>query len=61
MANNYSKCGREKKKYILFDQLNPEYAKYYKKREITQLLEECGFSDIKINPVFNYSWTVIAR
>ena len=27
-------CSREEKKYIVFDQLNPTYAKYYRLEEL---------------------------
>jgi SAM-dependent methyltransferase len=57
----FSKCGRLQKKYIVFDQLNPVYAKYYKKSEVIKLLTEAGFSSIELFHRHSYSWTAIAR
>ena len=33
MLNVIKKCSFEKRKYIIFDQLNPSYSKYYSKNE----------------------------
>lgn len=57
----FSKCGRLQKKYIIFDQLNPFYAKYYKKEEVVSLLEAAGFSDVSLFHRHLYSWTAIAK
>ena len=46
---------------IIYDQLNPHYAKYYKKEEAKTLLKKAGFVDIRICQRFGYSWTVHAR
>jgi SAM-dependent methyltransferase len=59
--NVYSKCGRLEKKYIIFDQLNPTYSKYYSKGEVTHLLESNGFQHVKTFHRHGYSWTAIAR
>lgn len=57
----FSKCGRTQKKYIVFDQLNPAYSKYYKKKEVIELLTAAGFSSIKMFHRHSYSWTAIAQ
>jgi SAM-dependent methyltransferase len=56
----FRKCGRRQKKYIVFDQLNPVYAKYYKKEEVVSLLKNAGFSEVKMFHRHSYSWTAIA-
>ena len=43
---------------IIFDQLLPQIAKYYKKNEAKNLLIEAGLKEIKIYRVNNNSWTV---
>ena len=45
--------------YLIFDQLNPEYAKYYTRDEIKDLFKNAGFRDIKIHHKQNYSWSIV--
>jgi SAM-dependent methyltransferase len=59
--NVFSKCGRREKKYIIFDQLNPSFAKYYTKSEVIRLLNSNGFIDIEMFHRHRYSWTAIAK
>ena len=59
--NVISKCSFEKRTYIIFDQLNPSYSKYYTKKEVTELLKNSGFKKIEIYNRYNYSWTAIAE
>lgn len=59
--NVYSKCARKEKKYIIFDQLNPSYSKYYKKREVYDLLKRNGFNNIDMYHRHGYSWTAISK
>jgi len=59
--NVISKCSFEKRTYIIFDQLNPSYSKYYTKNEVSELLKNSGFKKIEIYNRYNYSWTAIAE
>jgi hypothetical protein len=61
MINVISKCSFEKRKFIIFDQLNPSYSKYYSKNEVENLLKKSGFKKIQITNRLNYSWTAIAE
>lgn len=61
LNNLFSKCGREQKKYIVFDQLNPVYAKYYRREELIALLRNAGFTKIHLFHRHSYSWTAIAQ
>lgn len=61
LSELFSKCGRVQKKYIIFDQLNPAFAKYYKKEEVIDLLKRVGFSEISLFHRHSYSWTAIAK
>ena len=56
--NVFSKCGYTERKYIIFDQLNPKYAKYYSKNECINLFKKIGFKDIELKHHNNYSWVV---
>jgi SAM-dependent methyltransferase len=48
-----------KRKLIIYDQLNPSYAKYYTQKEAKGLLEEKGFKNVLVHHRHGYSWTVI--
>lgn len=48
-----------KRYLIIYDQLNPEYAKYYTEAEAHDLLARAGFTDIRLHHRHGYSWTAI--
>lgn len=50
---------REKRQLVIYDQLNPAYAKYYRRHEARALLEDAGFVDVRLHHRHGYSWTVI--
>jgi len=43
----------------IFDQLNPAYAKYYRRAEAADLLTKAGFVDVGLHHRHGYSWTVV--
>jgi hypothetical protein len=43
----------------IFDQLNPAYAKYYRREEALELMEKAGFADVRLYHRHGYSWTVV--
>lgn len=55
----FGKLTLKKRYLVIYDQLNPEIAKYYKKSEALKLLTQAGFKDCKIYHRHGYSWTVI--
>ena len=57
----FSKFGWKKRKDAIFDQLNPAYAKYYKKHELEKELTDAGFVNLKFHHRHNYSWTVVGE
>lgn len=61
LSNLFSKCSRKHKKYIVFDQLNPMYAKYYKKHEAIGLVSQFGLELVSIHHRNSYSWTLITK
>lgn len=46
-------------KHVIYDQLDPHYAKYYRYHEAVELLEDGGFTDIQTYHRQNYSWTIM--
>lgn len=55
----FEKMPAEKRRLIIYDQLNPYYAKYYKKPEAEGLLLDSGFINVRSHHRHGYSWTVI--
>ena len=59
MLNSFRRFTRERRRLVIYDQLNPAYAKYYSRDEAHDLLAAAGFVDIRLNHHKGYSWTVI--
>ena len=59
MRNHLAKLDRDQRHLTIYDQLNPAYAKYYRRQEAIDLLEKNGFSDVEIAHRHGYSWTVV--
>ena len=57
----FGKLERRRRYEVIFDQLNPAYAKYYRKEEAHLLFERAGFVDIQLHHRHGYSWTVVGR
>ncbi len=55
-----SKLDRRTRKLVIYDQLNPTYAKYYTGPEIEAVVAAAGFSDVRLHHRRGYSWTVLA-
>ncbi len=49
------------RRLVLYDQLNPAYAKYYREAEVRRLLIDAGFSDVRLYHRHGYSWAAVAR
>jgi SAM-dependent methyltransferase len=61
MRNVFAKLERRRRHEVIFDQLNPAYAKYYRREEAQALFERAGFIDIRLHHRHGYSWTVVGR
>ena len=61
MINHYANLDWKHRSWTLFDQLNPEYSKYYKRSEAISLLVNAGFVGIDLRHRHGYSWTVLGR
>jgi SAM-dependent methyltransferase len=48
-----------KRRVVIYDQLNPAYAKYYTREEAHDALARHGFIDIRLHHRHGYSWTVV--
>jgi SAM-dependent methyltransferase len=59
MVAVFEKMSPEKRRLIIYDQLNPSYSKYYTKREAEKLLIDGKFENVRIHHRHGYSWTVI--
>jgi SAM-dependent methyltransferase len=59
MLSVFEKMSPEKRRLIIYDQLNPSYAKYYTQFEARKLLLDGKFVDVRIHHRHGYSWTVI--
>jgi hypothetical protein len=49
------------RRLVLYDQLNPAYAKYYTEAEVRRLLADAGFEDVRLYHRHGYSWAAIGR
>ena len=59
--NVLAKLTRDKRRLVLYDQLNPAYARYYSGEEAWALLTDAGFTDVRLHHRHGYSWTVLGR
>ena len=55
----FAKMPPDKRRLIIYDQLNPWYAKYYTRFEAEKLLLDGKFKDVQVHHRHDYSWTVI--
>ena len=59
MLNYLNKLSSDDRRLTIYDQLNPNHAKYYSRQEAIDLLKRNGFYDIKIHHRHGYSWSVL--
>lgn len=59
MREVIGKFSWSKRYLVIYDQLNPTVARYYRKAEAEALLADAGFKDIRLHHRHGYSWTVI--
>jgi SAM-dependent methyltransferase len=54
----YLRLTADKRRLVIYDQLNPAYAKYYSREEARALLADNGLVNVTIYNRHGYSWTV---
>jgi len=59
ISNVFARFSRRNRFLVIYDQLNPEVAKYYSRTEAREMLEKGGFCDVRLYHRHGYSWTVI--
>jgi SAM-dependent methyltransferase len=59
MTRVFGKLSRQHRSMVIYDQLCPAYARYYKHAEARALFEDAGFRDVRLHHRHGYSWTVI--
>lgn len=59
--NVIGRMTRQKRYLVIYDQLKPAYAKYYKEDEARLLLSTAGFVDIRLYHRRGYSWSVVGK
>ncbi|MCJ7830434.1 MAG: class I SAM-dependent methyltransferase [Desulfobacterales bacterium] len=61
MRHYYARLDGYSRKLVIYDQLNPRFAKYSRQDELRALLASCGYADIRMHHHLGYSWSVLAR
>jgi SAM-dependent methyltransferase len=51
----------EGRRLTIYDQLNPAWARYYRRDEAVALLADAGFVDVRTHHRHGYSWTVAGK
>jgi len=55
----FANFSRDQRRVNIYDQLNPTYARYYRRAEALALLENAGFTECRLHHRHGYSWTVV--
>jgi SAM-dependent methyltransferase len=61
MREHVERLTPEVRRLTIYDQLNPAWARYYRREEAEALLTDVGFIDVKSHHRHGYSWTVMGR
>jgi len=51
----------EKRRLVIYDQLNPTHVHYHSREEAEELLTASGFVDVRLHHRRRYSWSVVGR
>lgn len=55
----FEKMSPQKRRLVIYDQLNPSFAKYYTRPEAEKLLLDGNFKEVRVHHRHAYSWTAI--
>lgn len=59
MLSVLERMSPQKRRLIIYDQLNPSYTKYYMRQEAEKLLLDGKFENVRLYHRHGYSWTVV--
>ena len=59
LRDTLGRFGPAERRLVIYDQLNPAYAKYYTRAEAYELLRQAGFDDVRLHHRHGYSWTAV--
>lgn len=57
----YLKMKWPERTLLIFDQLNPSFAKYYKRQELENIFKQAGFINIRFIHRHGYSWCMVGE
>ena len=61
LVNVLAKFSGEKRRLVIYDQLNPTLTIYHTRQEALAILEDSGFVDVRVHHRHGYSWSVVGR
>jgi SAM-dependent methyltransferase len=61
MNNVMGRFTWSKRHLVIYDQLNPRLARYYRREEAEELLVLGGFENVRLHHRHGYSWTVVGE
>jgi SAM-dependent methyltransferase len=61
MRNVMAKFDRRKRYFLVFDQLNCDYARYYDRKDAEALLARAGFQNVRLYHRHQMSWTILGE
>jgi SAM-dependent methyltransferase len=59
MRNVMDKLTPDRRRLVIYDQLNPHWAKYYTQSEVRDLLERSRFESVRVHARSGYSWAAL--
>lgn len=59
MREHLGRLAPDKRRLTIFDQLNPAFARYYRREEAQALLADAGFQEVVLHHRHGYSWSLI--
>jgi SAM-dependent methyltransferase len=54
----YNKMAWHDRVMLIFDQLNPSYARYYRREELESAFKKAGFTNLQVVHRYGYSWAM---
>jgi hypothetical protein len=59
LNNVLGKFSPQKRRLVIYDQLNPTHVVYHRRAEAAKLLTDSGFTDVQLHHRYGYSWCVL--